>query len=505
MRALLDTNIIIHRENTIVTSKTIGQLFYWLDKLHYEKLIHPFSMNELRKLHNPLMQELYDAKLSAYTKMASVAHQTDKYITALNDTPKTENDMIDNQLLFEVYSGRADILITEDRRLRNKACRVGLNEQVFSIDSFISKCTAENPDLIDYKALSVKKTRFGEVDITDHFFDTFRNAYDGFDKWFARKCDEEAYICRNDKNEILGFLYLKTEDEAENYCDISPAFPPKRRLKIGTFKVESTGFRLGERFIKIIFDNAIERGLDEIYVTLFLDRPELLALYELLLKWGFFEYGNKISNGNTEKVLVKKLGLYDSNKTVIENYPNINLSTNKYILPILPQYHTSLFPDSVLQREREINIVGDVAHRYALQKAYITWADCKVKPGDIILFYRMGDTYPKKYSSVLTTVGVVDRVVSNFKNEEEYLSYCNNRTVFSRDSLKEFWRGHRFNLSVLKFIFVKSFERKVNLEFLWNNGIIMAPNGPRPFTKITDEQYEMILRESNTEMFMAGE
>ena len=53
MRALLDTNIIIHRENTIVTSQTIGQLFYWLDKLHYEKLIHPLSMNELRKLHNP--------------------------------------------------------------------------------------------------------------------------------------------------------------------------------------------------------------------------------------------------------------------------------------------------------------------------------------------------------------------------------------------------------------------------------------------------------------------
>ena len=206
MRALLDTNIIIHRENTIVTSKTIGQLFYWLDKLHYEKLIHPFSMNELRKLHNPQMQALYDAKLSAYTKMQTVATQTDEYVSLLNDNPKTDNDIIDNQLLFEIYCGRADILITEDRRLRNKAYRVGLNDKVFSIDAFISKCTAENPDLLDYKALSVKKIRFGEVDVSDHFFDSFRKAYNGFDNWFARKCDDEAYICRNDKNEILGFL-----------------------------------------------------------------------------------------------------------------------------------------------------------------------------------------------------------------------------------------------------------------------------------------------------------
>ena len=62
---------------------------------------------------------------------------------------------------------------------------------------------------------------------------------------------------------------MKTENENENYSNIFPAFQPKKRLKVGTFKVESTGFRLGERFIKIIFDNAIVRNVEEIYVTLF--------------------------------------------------------------------------------------------------------------------------------------------------------------------------------------------------------------------------------------------
>ena len=36
------------------------------------------------------------------------------------------------------------------------------------------------------------------------FFDSFRSAYDEFDRWFARKCDEEAYICRSDDGKILG-------------------------------------------------------------------------------------------------------------------------------------------------------------------------------------------------------------------------------------------------------------------------------------------------------------
>jgi hypothetical protein len=55
-------------------------------------------------------------------------------------------------------------------------------------------------------------------------------------------------------------LYLKIEREREPYPDILPPFQPKKRLKIGTFRVELMGFKLGERFLKIIFDNAIKES-----------------------------------------------------------------------------------------------------------------------------------------------------------------------------------------------------------------------------------------------------
>ena len=501
MRALLDTNIIIHRETMQATNYTIGKLYYWLDKLHCEKLLHPYTVAELRKANNAQQQQLYDARLDAYTHMQCVARQTDEFVSLLSETPKTGNDEIDDQLLFEVYCGRADVLITEDRKMHRKAGRLGIADKVFSINAFISKVSADYPDLIEYKALNVKKELMGNIDVRDPFFDTFRPAYKGFEKWFARKSDEEAYICRSDNNDIIGFLYLKTEDETENYSDITPAFTPKRRLKVGTFKVEASGFRLGERFVKIIFDNAIARNVDEIYVTLFKDRDELKRLYDLLRRWGFCEYGVKVTDGQQETVLVKKLGTYDTTKPVISNFPNLNKNSAKMILPIMSCYHTSLFPDSRLNTELEY--IGNIPHRYALQKVYITWAfERNLNRGDLLLFYRMGDTIPKKYSSVITTVGVIDQVIDSFASEKEFLSYCQNRSAFRIDELKRFWAQHRYNLKVLKFVYVKSLTKKITLDYLQKHGIVAPGQGPRPFTRITNEQFSMILQDSETSVSM---
>ena len=501
MRALLDTNMIIHRESLQATNYSIGRLYYWLDKLHYEKLIHPYSLSELRKTNNAAQQLIYDTRLSAYTQMKYVAPQTSDFFALLSGASHSDNDLIDNQLLYEIYCGRADILITEDPEMRNKTEKIGITDRVYSINAFIQKVSAENPELIEYKALAIRKELFGNIDVKNPFFDLLRPDYDEFDRWVDSKCDEEAYICHADKDDILGFLYLKTEDESENYADIFPAFRPKRRLKVGTFKVEASGFRLGERFIKIIFDNAIERQIDEIYVTLFKDRPELTTLYDLLLRWGFVDFGIKTTNGKTETVLMKRLRQYDDAKSVIANFPNLQHNSAKMILPIASRYHTALFPDSKLNTE--VDYISNISHRYAPQKVYISWApENDTHPGDLIVFYRMGDILPKKYSSVITTIGVVDEAISTFRNKGFFLQHYQNRSVFTKDELEDFWRNHRYNLKVLKFVYVKSLERRLTLEWLQDHTIVEKNQGPRPFTRITDQQFQMIMRDSKTSLYM---
>ena len=154
---------------------------------------------------NQNVKDLYSIKLNSYIKMNTIAPQTEEFVNLLKNSSKTVNDKIDNQLLCEVYSNRVNILITEDRGMREKAALLGIADKVFSINSFISKATAENPELVVYKALSVREKYFGEIDLNNKFFDSFRSSYKDFDVWFNRKSEEKAYVCYGDDNDILGF------------------------------------------------------------------------------------------------------------------------------------------------------------------------------------------------------------------------------------------------------------------------------------------------------------
>lgn len=46
-KVLLDTNVIIYRETDRILNPNTPDLFNWLDKLHYDKYIHPISEQEI--------------------------------------------------------------------------------------------------------------------------------------------------------------------------------------------------------------------------------------------------------------------------------------------------------------------------------------------------------------------------------------------------------------------------------------------------------------------------
>lgn len=503
MKVLLDTNILIHREANRIFNEEIGVLFNWLDKLHYKKCIHQLSVKELEKHSDPSTVKTIQAKIKNYNLLKTEALESPEIQQIRARYDQNSNDGIDTSLLKEVFANRVDLFITEDRKIHTKANELGISSKVFTIDAFLEKATSENPELADYRVLSVKKKYFGEINIKDHFFDSFRLDYQGFDDWFNKKADEEAYICQSDNGDILAFLYIKKEEATENYSDIEPIFPKKTRTKIGTFKVISNGYKLGERFLKIIFDNSLRYKVDEIYVTLFNKTEEHKRLIGLLQDWGFYQYGIKKTPTGDELVFIKDFHPVPDQNNPKSTFPFIDRNRKYYIVPIYPQYHTELFPDSILNTESPRDFSENEPHRNAIQKVYISRSFFKnLKSGDVIVFYRTKTPGTSAYyTSVVTTIGVVDSVYTQIANIEEFISLCRKRSVFSDTKLAEHWNynpNHR--PFVVNFLYTYSFPRRPNLEELIKMGVFADTSSvPRGFEALSERSFCSILKASNTD------
>ena len=98
---------------------------------------------------------------------------------------------------------------------------------------------------------------------------------------------------------------MKPENKNEDYSNIKPMFLPKKRLKIGTFKVIIKEKNIGEEFFHITFKTAVNINAEEIYCTIpdlsDTNNPGKKALVKLLKKFGFYLWGTK---GTKESVYV---------------------------------------------------------------------------------------------------------------------------------------------------------------------------------------------------------
>lgn len=490
---LLDTNIFIKREGVNNVSFEVATLFNWFDKKNITRYVHAKSKDEIASYKDIKVRDALLLKLNSYNELPSFPVPTDevfdKVISLFADD---ENGRIDNALLKEVYNDNVGLLVTDDNLMLQKAEMLYMRDKVLSSAELLEKFESKFPKIIKYKMLAVKLKRFEEVDLSDAFFDTLREDYGGqkFDQWFKGKGKESAYVFE-DKNGIQGFLYLKIElSNEKDYLKVAPILSPKKRLKIGTFKINSSGFRLGERFLKIIFDNARQTGVDEIYVTLFENkRQDVIRLKTLLEQWGFVKHGYKNDNG--ELVLVKSMCSYDVNRDPQLNYPLIKDTANAFILPIKAEYHTDLFPDKILKNENMHLYEENLAHRYAIEKIYLTGAfNIRAKQGDVVLIYRMSDQWYKSYSSVVTGLAIVQDIIPT-KNVEECISICKNRSIFDEQSIRSFYGQYPTVVKLLDFI---SFKDPVTLQQLREIGVVDAYSGPRPFTAITKDQYDAIYK-----------
>lgn len=335
---------------------------------------------------------------------------------------------------------------------------------------------------------------FRNVDLNDCFFDSLKEDYKEFSTWFAKKAQvgERAYVFYGENHKLDGFLYLKVETDALD--DVTPPCPPARRLKVGTMKINPHGTKLGERFLKKIFDHALAEGINEIYVTVFAEHTALIALYE---RYGFQKEARKTTQNGTEEVLFKRIKPYQSELDILKNYPLFSPQEEHiFLLSIYPKWHTKLFPDSILTNENA-SIIQDLSHTNSIHKVYLAGMSGldNLKTGDVLIIYRtQAGKSAAYYSSVATSICVVEeyRHLNTFETLEAFIKYCDPYSVFSKKELNEYWANRKYP-HVIRFTYNLALKKRITNGALINE-CGLSSSGYWGFRAVTLEQFKKIAK-----------
>ena len=339
----------------------------------------------------------------------------------------------------------------------------------------------------------MEQQSFCNISLSDPFFNSLKEDYPEFSKWYntKKKDNAKAFIQKNNEGLLQAFLYLK--QELEDITDVCPPMPAANRLKVGTFKIEAHNTKLGEQFVKKIVVAALHIDADEIYVTIYRKHEGLIRL---LKRYGFLVYGTKGHEDEPEFVFVKSMKVYSGD--LLYDYPYIHTSkVRKFILSIKPEYHTPLFPDSILDNEERDKsfLVRDIAYTNSIHKIYL----CKMRNidqlsrGDVLLIYRMKDEKGAAYyRSVVSSICIVEEIkkASDFKSTEEFIKYANAYSIFNENELRKWYT--EYGMTLIKMTYNIAFDRRVTRGELIEQ-VGLSAGDYWGFMQINDEQFKNII------------
>lgn len=500
MRILLDTNILILRENHHIVPQNLSQMMMCIHRLEHGSIwVHPLSVQEINKDGNEERKKINLSKITTYAQLESFPdYIKDSDFVRKIEKPTNPNDIIDNQLLYCVYRNVVDFLITEDQALLKKASLLGLEQQVLNINEAILFFESYCPNT-KINLLPTFSQNYGyEVDLNDPIFDSLKQEYDGFENWWNKKVSRrEVFLYK--KDEQIGAILIPKIEINEN-IDCIPQLKRDKILKICTFKVAdfARGLKLGECLIKMAINYAINNHIDEIYLTHF--KQEVDYLIPLIESFGFVQYGK---NSNGEYVYIKSIAPTNiSCPTSIDEIVSFNKKfypalydgkfINKFIIPIKPIFHDKLFPDFVGKFHQLVLAINNNSEGHSINKAYICNTGSRLlKNGDVVLFY-----YSQTKMAV-TTIGTIEKVIYDINDPNEILKLIAKKSVFTQEEIEEICKkpvtiilfNHNFNL-----------KNEVSYKMLREKGIV---NGYiQSITNISDEKYREIIKDNIDERFI---
>lgn len=481
LRFLLDTNVLIPLQDSYqVLESNLTDFVRLAGVGGHQLLYHPATVADFQRDTDQLRRQRNLHRLAQYS-------QLDNPAPCPWNTPETNsNDACDNEILYALECDAVHALVTEDKGIHAKARLKGLSDRVYTIQmvqDWLRRLHEPKqvilPNIEDVPLHSLTPS------LNTDFFDSLRDGYDGFDEWFRRKAreDRRAWIYR-DKHGNLAALCVYDIQNDEVLNDAQERLVGDA-LKLCTFKVgeKVRGRKIGELFLKAAFRYATENACEHIFIHADAERHDYLL--RLLGDFGFEERGTY----SGDMVMVKahprtapefaELAPLDYARLYFPHF-RYDAAVQKFIVPILPQYHQTLFPDYRPQQGLLFGVHNSVGN--AIKLAYLCHAQTNaIRVGDVLLFYRTQD------EKAITTIGVVDKF-EVLQDAAEIASLVSRRTVYSQEEIETM--AHK-QTKVILFRSVEHLSRPVSYAQLQRDCGIAGPI--QSIRQVHDDQFSKVL------------
>jgi L-amino acid N-acyltransferase YncA len=319
--------------------------------------------------------------------------------------------------------------------------------------------------------------KFSSINLEDSFFDSLKEDYQEFSDWYKKKTDlgANAFILRDEANNIGAFLYLKRETESIYLVDkVLPSIP---RIKVGTMRIADKyqGRRFGEGALGVAlwyWQKLLD--MEEIYVTIFDKHTDLINLFK---RFGFEKIGKNVREESVYLRSKKNI----SYATPYSSFPFMNPNFNEAgVLIINDVYHDTLFPYSELKGTMQTQ--RNIAAANGVSKVYIgspfTTPPYKInEPVAIYRRYTKKDGQKPAYKSCVTSYCIVTNIIEakhngkELKTVEEVLDEVKNKSVYDEEQIRAKYTQEK-HLVIIELLYLGYFGEGHNVNYIWlkNNG-----------------------------------
>lgn len=485
MEVLIDTNVFIEREGDWTVPEPLQELEKLLKTEGHTILIHPLSKQEIRNYENDERRETDESKIETYAELGFPPYPNPSSTAFRNHVPESDsfNEQVDNALLYTVFEGRTDLLITEDGDMHRKADELGIKQSVLSIEEAREQFK-EEPAAYEGPP-SIQKQQVADIDVDDPIFDSLKEDYD-FRSWFESIPDERDVYVNWNGDGTLGAVLILKPNEAEPIGK-EPELGKRDRMKICTLKVAShrRGSKIGELLVSIAIREAVQHELEEIYLTHYITEDDYLV--QLISKYGF-RRASQTASGET--VFVKRItpgpgDNPDPSEVRIRFYPSFydGPCVSKYLVPTQPKFHGRLFPTYQNRQPKLTEFSGQLlSEGNAIKKAYLSHANIRqIESDDILLFYRTHDHME------ITSLGVCEQVEYEMTEAEAVQELVGKRSVFTE---REIAKMVESPTTVILFKWHFELENPLHYQVLLDQDVLSG--APQSIQQVDESSYQYI-------------